>query len=175
MLSFRVSTDLPVDDSGTKITPLPTQQQKGNFPYEYQANKRSQCCGLPTLLPRQHFALPLRLFCLTYGDPFARAFEVEIDRDRSISALKKSIVGVKANYFKDIDAEVLDLWKREIPIVDNDPASQTPTLSPDDQPGVAKTVIGQDGITQRRRGPVKVVYSGYLSSRPTSGGLYIHE
>ena len=34
---------------------------------------------------------------------------------------------------------------------------------------------GQDGITQRRRGPVKVVYSGYLSSRPTSGGLYIHD
>ena len=75
-----------------------------------------------------------------YGDPFARAFEVEIDRDRSISALKKAIVGVKANYFKGIDAEDLDLWKREIPIVDNDPASQTPTLSPDDQLGVAKTV-----------------------------------
>ena len=33
--------------------------------------------------------------------------------------------------------------------------------------------IGQDGITQRRRGPVKVVYSGCLSSRPTSG-VYIY-
>ena len=38
-----------------------------------------------------------------------------------------------------------------------------------------EVAIGQDGITQWRRGPVKICYSVYLSSRPTSGGLYIHD
>ncbi|KAF8639261.1 hypothetical protein AX16_010333 [Volvariella volvacea WC 439] len=72
------------------------------------------------------------LFCLVYGEPFARAFEVEIRGEKSVSILKKLIITEKVNDFKGIDADHLDLWKVEIPITKSE-LPQSPELKDEDE------------------------------------------
>ncbi|KAF8656989.1 hypothetical protein AX16_002300, partial [Volvariella volvacea WC 439] len=75
---------------------------------------------------------PISLFCLIYGEPFARAFEIELGREKTISALKELIIAKKPNYFQSIDADQLDLWKVEIPVTDDDETPQKPELDDED-------------------------------------------
>ena len=71
---------------------------------------------------------PVLLTCLVYDQPFARLFEVEIERGKSVAALKQRIKAVKQNEFDHIDANILDLYQVEIPITD-DETPQNPDLS----------------------------------------------
>ncbi|KAF8455103.1 hypothetical protein BGX38DRAFT_1258218 [Terfezia claveryi] len=71
---------------------------------------------------------PVLLMCLVYGQPFARVFDVEIERGKPVSALKRLIKAAKQNEFDHIDANILDLYQVEIPITD-DETPQNPDLS----------------------------------------------
>ena len=71
---------------------------------------------------------PVLLMCLVYDQPFARVFDVEIERGKPVSALKQLIKAVKQNEFDRIDANILDLYQVEIPITD-DEIPQNPDLS----------------------------------------------
>ncbi|KAF8647558.1 hypothetical protein AX16_006630 [Volvariella volvacea WC 439] len=84
---------------------------------------------------------PINLFCLIYGEPFAKAFSVKINRDDTVDGLKELIVNKRSNYFQGIDSVHLELWKVEIPVIAKDKAPQKPelddedTLSPTDEIG----------------------------------------
>src|ERR1044072_4849311 len=67
--------------------------------------------------------MSITLFCLVKGNTTANAFEVDIEKDKSISHLKKVIKAKKQNYFTGVDADKLRLWK--VPISDDhvDPLS----------------------------------------------------
>ena len=54
------------------------------------------------------------LFCLVKGNTTANAFEVCIEKDKSLSKLKEFIKKKKAPRFDDIPADELKLWKVEI-------------------------------------------------------------
>ncbi|RIA81837.1 hypothetical protein C1645_700535, partial [Glomus cerebriforme] len=54
------------------------------------------------------------LFCLVKGNTTANAFEVNIEKDKSISHLKKVIKAEKAPEFDNFPADKLRLWKVEI-------------------------------------------------------------
>ena len=55
------------------------------------------------------------LFCLIKGNTTANAFEVDIEKGKSISKLKEAIKAKKQNDFAGVDADKLRLWKKEIP------------------------------------------------------------
>jgi hypothetical protein len=67
--------------------------------------------------------MSITLFCLVKGNTTANAFEVDIEKDKSISKLKEAIKAKKQNDFAGIDADKLRLWK--VPISDDhvDPLS----------------------------------------------------
>jgi hypothetical protein len=58
--------------------------------------------------------MSITLFCLIKGNTTASAFEVDIEKDKSISHVKKDIKAEKQNDFAGIDADKLRLWKKEI-------------------------------------------------------------
>src|SRR5437764_643483 len=59
--------------------------------------------------------MSITLFCLVKGNTTANAFEVDIEKDKSISHLKKVIKAEKQNDFAGVDADRLKLWKVTIP------------------------------------------------------------
>src|SRR3954447_23557217 len=59
--------------------------------------------------------MSITLFCLVKGNTTANAFEVDIEKDKSISHLKKVIKAEKQNDFAGVDADKLKLWKVTIP------------------------------------------------------------
>ena len=61
--------------------------------------------------------MSITLFCLVKGNTTANAFEVDIEKDKSISHLKKVIKAEKQNDFAGVDADRLKLWK--VPISDD--------------------------------------------------------
>ena len=67
--------------------------------------------------------MSITLFCLVKGNTTANAFEVDIEKDKSISKLKEAIKAKKQNDFAGVDADKLRLWK--VPISDDhvDPLS----------------------------------------------------
>ncbi|RIA91880.1 hypothetical protein C1645_821430 [Glomus cerebriforme] len=58
--------------------------------------------------------MSITLFCLIKGNTTANAFEVDIEKDKSISHLKKVIKAEKAPEFDNFPADKLRLWKVEI-------------------------------------------------------------
>ena len=58
--------------------------------------------------------MSITLLCLVKGNTTANAFEVDIEKDKSISKLKDAIKAKKQNDFAGIDADKLKLWKVEI-------------------------------------------------------------
>ena len=61
--------------------------------------------------------MSIKLFCLLKGNTPAvkHAFEVVIEGDKSVSALKKAIKAEKHLTFRDVEADEIKLWKVEIP------------------------------------------------------------
>jgi len=59
--------------------------------------------------------MSITLFCLVKENTTANAFEVDIEKDKSISHLKKAIKAEKQNDFAGVDADKLKLWKVSIP------------------------------------------------------------
>ncbi|ORZ15009.1 hypothetical protein BCR41DRAFT_82362 [Lobosporangium transversale] len=55
----------------------------------------------------------IKLFCILDGD--SSAFEVQLDADDSIAALKKAIKKEKENDFREIDADKLNLFHISVP------------------------------------------------------------
>ena len=53
--------------------------------------------------------MSITLFCLVKGNTTANAFEVDIEKDKSISKLKEIIKAKKQNDFAGIDADKLRL------------------------------------------------------------------
>src|SRR6266496_3691534 len=64
--------------------------------------------------------MSITLFCLVKGNTTANAFEVNIEKDKSISHLKKVIKAEQPQTFANVDAKDLKLWKVEIPGDHND-------------------------------------------------------
>src|SRR2546421_13042629 len=58
--------------------------------------------------------MSITLFCLVKGNTTANAFEVDIEKDKSVSHLKKVIKAEKAPEFDHFPADRLKLWKVEI-------------------------------------------------------------
>src|SRR5437016_3714992 len=56
----------------------------------------------------------IELLCIVHGDPNAKVFQVEINKNKSIAALKKEIWKVKQHDFHDFDADKLDIWQVDI-------------------------------------------------------------
>ncbi|GBC09786.1 hypothetical protein RclHR1_00910036 [Rhizophagus clarus] len=61
--------------------------------------------------------MPITLFCLVKGNTTASAFEVDIEKDKSISKLKEAIKAKNPQTFANVDAKDLKLWK--VPISDD--------------------------------------------------------
>jgi Crinkler effector protein N-terminal domain len=61
--------------------------------------------------------MSITLFCLVKGNTTANAFEVNIEKDKSVSHLKKVIKAEKAPEFDNFPADRLKLWK--VPISDD--------------------------------------------------------
>ena len=59
--------------------------------------------------------MSITLFCLVKGNTTANAFEVDIEKDKSISHLKKVIKAEKAPEFDNFPVDRLKLWKMSIP------------------------------------------------------------
>ncbi|KAF9432465.1 hypothetical protein BGZ76_010776 [Entomortierella beljakovae] len=75
--------------------------------------------------------------CILDGDP--SAFEVTLDADDSIAALKKAIKGEKPNDLKEIDADKLILYKVSIPMGDdNDDQNEQPVYLKDHRSNAKK-------------------------------------
>ena len=55
--------------------------------------------------------MSITLFCLVKGSTIANAFEVDIEKDKSISKLKEAIKEKNAQTFANIDAKDIKLWK----------------------------------------------------------------
>lgn len=53
----------------------------------------------------------ISLFCIVHGDSDAEPLDVTIERQESVSALKKVIVKDRPRYFKDIGAADLKVWR----------------------------------------------------------------
>src|SRR3954451_7614579 len=58
--------------------------------------------------------MSITLFCLVKGNTTANAFEVNIEKDKSVGHLKKVIKAEKAPEFDNFPADRLKLWKVEI-------------------------------------------------------------
>jgi hypothetical protein len=61
--------------------------------------------------------MSITLFCLVKGNTTASAFEVDIEKDKSISKLKEAIKAKNPQTFANVDAKDLKLWK--VPISDD--------------------------------------------------------
>ena len=59
--------------------------------------------------------MSITLFCLVKGNTSVNAFEIDIEKDKSISHLKKVIKAEQPQTFANIDAKDLKLWKVTIP------------------------------------------------------------
>src|SRR5947209_10598322 len=59
--------------------------------------------------------MSITLFCLVKGSTIANAFEVDIEKDKSISKLKEAIKEKNAQTFANVDAKDIKLWKVTIP------------------------------------------------------------
>src|SRR5271170_2109070 len=59
--------------------------------------------------------MSITLFCLVKGNTTANAFEVDIEKDKSISHLKKVIKAEQPQTFANVDAKDIKLWKVTIP------------------------------------------------------------
>ncbi|KAF9413190.1 hypothetical protein BGZ94_000817 [Podila epigama] len=59
----------------------------------------------------------LNLFCLVDGQTTSNAFSVKIPPSDSVDDLKKLIKSEKANYFHDVDADELSLWRVFHPVI----------------------------------------------------------
>lgn len=53
----------------------------------------------------------LNLNCWLFGDELNRVFVVEIQKTKTVDALKKAIKGENQKTFRNLDALFLDLWK----------------------------------------------------------------
>ena len=71
----------------------------------------------------------MSIYCLVYGETFARSFNVRIQESDHTSDLKKLIKNEKQNAFEDIDADALDLYLVDIEINMADKSPQAPSLS----------------------------------------------
>jgi len=71
---------------------------------------------------------PLHLFCLVYGQPFARAIDVEIEGGKYVSHLKKLIKAASGSELDGIHSNDLDLYEVELPMT-RDETPQKPELS----------------------------------------------
>src|SRR4051794_27189980 len=80
--------------------------------------------------------MSITLFCLVKGNTTANAFEVDIEKDKSVSHLKKVIKAEKAPEFDHFPADKLKLWKVKIPDDQDDHLSN---LSLQDQPELLAT------------------------------------
>ena len=58
--------------------------------------------------------MSITLFCLVKGNTTANAFEVDIEKDKSISKLKEAIKAKNTQTFANVDAKDIKLWKVEI-------------------------------------------------------------
>jgi len=58
----------------------------------------------------------ITLICLIYGDLTEKAFEVKIEKNKSVSLLKEKIKDKNSNLFDGVDAKDIVLWKVNIPI-----------------------------------------------------------
>jgi len=67
------------------------------------------------------------LFCLIKGNTTANAFEVDIEKGKSISKLKEAIKAKNRQAFANVDAKDLKLWKVEI-LDDRDSELANPAL-----------------------------------------------
>jgi hypothetical protein len=76
--------------------------------------------------------MSITLFCLVKGNTTANAFKVDIEKDNSVSRLKKVIKREKPNDFAGVDANNLKLWKVEIS-GDHDDQLRTLILQDSDQ------------------------------------------
>ena len=61
--------------------------------------------------------MSITLFCLVKGNTTANAFEVDIEKDKSISKLKEAIKTKNSQTFANVDAKDIKLWK--VPISDD--------------------------------------------------------
>ena len=59
--------------------------------------------------------MSITLFCLVKGNTTANAFEVDIEKDKSISHLKKVIKAEQPQTFANVDPKDLKVWKVTIP------------------------------------------------------------
>ena len=59
--------------------------------------------------------MSITLFCLVKGNTTANAFEVDIEKDKSISHLKGVIKESQKPFFDRIPTKDIKLWKKEIP------------------------------------------------------------
>jgi len=99
------------------------------------------------------------LFCLVHGEPTANAFSVDIDRGKTVGALKKLIKEEKQNDFNNVDADKLTLW------------ALSPPIKEEDDDGLkALDLQNETGVRKLKRATAKI--STELSGVPTDG--YIH-
>src|SRR5688572_27644741 len=61
--------------------------------------------------------MSITLFCLVKGNTTASTFEVDIEKDKSISKLKEAIKAKNPQTFANVDAKDIKLWK--VPISDD--------------------------------------------------------
>src|SRR3954451_180278 len=76
--------------------------------------------------------MSITLFCLVKGNTTANAFEVNIEKDKSVSHLKKVIKAEKAPEFDNFPADKLKLWKVKI-LSDHDDQLRNFTLLNQDE------------------------------------------
>ena len=62
---------------------------------------------------------PLQLNCLVHGENSSHIFPVEIERTKSVGALKDAIKDKKKLAFNHVDADALVLWKVSVPADEN--------------------------------------------------------
>jgi len=108
---------------------------------------------------------PITLFCLVYDDPNADPFEVNIDRERTISVLKDAIKERRKPAFDHLPADHLRLWKW------NKPTDKVEGLDPRDLLD-SRTTIGdvfENDSPQRAlthiivKAPCKIFFSNYTN------------
>jgi hypothetical protein len=83
--------------------------------------------------------MSITLFCLVKGSATANAFEVDIEKDKSVSHLKKVIKAEKAPVFDNFPADELKLWKVEIS-GDHDPLSNLSLQDNDELLAINETI-----------------------------------
>src|SRR5438045_8980968 len=60
--------------------------------------------------------MSITLFCLVIGNTIENAFDVETEKNKSISHLKKVIKEFNAQTFANIESKDIKLWQVDIPI-----------------------------------------------------------